>query len=70
MNAPVYVQRPPEPSRALALFREGKSTHEVALLIGTSEALASRYIWVARCREKGLPADFYNASGEIKRIAP
>ena len=67
---PAYAQKKPEPSRALRLFREGLDTKDVALRLGVSEALAARYIWVARCREKGLPADFENSSGEVKRIAP
>lgn len=68
--APTYVWKKPQPSRALELFHEGKDTQEIALLMGVSEAKASRYVWAARCREKGLPADFLTSDKEAKRIAP
>lgn len=68
--APTYVWKRPQVSRALELFHEGKDTHQIGLLMGITEAKAARYVWAARCREKGLPADFIDSSGDIKRIAP
>lgn len=59
-----------KPSQALTMFRHGLDTVEIAKRLGVSEANVSRYIWVARSREKRLPADFLNKDGQIKRIAP
>lgn len=58
------------PSRALALFRSGKDTLEIARHFGINEPRAARLVWFARCREKRLPADFLNRAGTLKRIAP
>jgi hypothetical protein len=56
--------------RALTLFRYGMDTHDLAKTFGVSEAKASRLLWVARCRERGLPAIFMNKAREVKLIAP
>jgi len=41
---------------ARSLFLLGMDTVEIAERLGVLEAVASRFIFVARCREKGLPA--------------
>jgi DNA-binding transcriptional regulator LsrR (DeoR family) len=56
--------------RALALFRYGMDTYDIAKTFGIPEAKASRLLWVARCREMGLPATFMNKAREVKLIAP
>lgn len=58
-----------KPSQALTMFRLGLDTHQIAQNLGVSEATAARYVWVARCHEQRLPADFLNRGGEVRRIA-
>lgn len=53
----------------LAEFRAGKDTLEIARLRQMPESKVARLMWVARCREKGLPATFVNRANEIKQIA-
>lgn len=55
---------------ALALFRLGLDTFDIARKLGIPEARASRLLWVARCHAKGLPADFRTKGRTIRRIAP
>ena len=55
---------------ALARFRAGSDTAEIAELMRLPECRVSKMLWVARCREKGLPAVFLNRSREVKLIAP
>lgn len=45
-----------EPS-AYALFLMGLDTVEIANRLGVSEAVASRRVYVQRCREKGLSVE-------------
>lgn len=54
----------------LGLFRKGKDTVQIAKFLGLTEAKVSRLLWVARCRERNLPATFMNKAREVKRIAP
>ena len=42
-------------AHALSLFRAGKDTADIAFEMKIPEAVASLYVWAARCREKGLP---------------
>ena len=57
-----------KPSQALTMFRLGLDTAQIAERLGCSEPTASRYVWVARCHEQNLPADFLNRGGEVRRI--
>ncbi len=43
---------------SLSMFREGKDTHEISKRLGIPEAVVSREIWIARCFERGLPAEY------------
>jgi hypothetical protein len=52
----------------LRRFRSGKDTLEIAREFSVSEARVSRLLWVARCRDKGLPATFLTKAREVKRI--
>lgn len=60
---------------ALALFRDGLDTAEIARQMGIQESLASRLVWYARSSQFGLPADFISPNhgadparnGRIKR---
>ena len=54
--------------QCLNLFRQGHDTFAIAKRLGISEAKASKLLWVARSREKGLPADYLRA-GHVARIA-
>jgi transposase len=56
------------PARILSMFREGKDTQEIAQELQMKEATVSRYLWVARCQEKGLPAVF-QSRGVLKQIS-
>ena len=51
-------------------FRKGKDTRQIARLMQMPEAQISRLLWVARCRDKGLPATYLNRAREIRKIAP
>jgi len=53
----------------LALFRAGSDTMEIAIAMGLLEPTVSRLLWVARSREKRLPATFMNRDGKLKQIA-
>lgn len=55
---------------ALQLFRAGCDTVEVALRLGIPESKASRYVWVARSWERGVPADYVTDKGMVRRIEP
>jgi vacuolar-type H+-ATPase subunit C/Vma6 len=55
---------------ALRRFRAGSDTAEIAEWMRLPECKVSKLLWVARCREKGLPATFMNRAREVKRIAP
>lgn len=61
MNALVQFagddQRPRAKPSAYALFLMGLDTVEIAERLGVSEAVASRRVYVQRCREKGLPVE-------------
>ncbi|HYE25080.1 MAG TPA: helix-turn-helix domain-containing protein [Clostridia bacterium] len=56
------------PETILRMFREGMDTFAIAKELNLSEATVSRHLWVARCREKGLPARFLSR-GVVKQIA-
>lgn len=53
----------------LAEFRAGKDTLTIARERKLPESKVARLMWVARCRDKGLPATFVNRANEIKQIA-
>ena len=53
----------------LAKFRAGKDTADIARELNLREAKVARLMWVARCRDKGLPATFMNRANEIKQVA-
>lgn len=53
----------------LAEFRAGNDTLEIARARNMPESKVARLMWVARCRDKGLPATFVNRANEIRRIA-
>lgn len=53
----------------LAEFRSGLDTFEIARRRNMSESKIARLMWVARCRDKGLPATFVNRANEIRQIA-
>jgi hypothetical protein len=55
---------------ALQLFREGKDTADIAVMLGVSEARASQLIWMARCRANNLPAELLEPSGSVLRLTP
>ena len=55
---------------ALALFRAGLDTDQIARRMGIRESQASRYVWYGRSREKQLPADYVGREGEVRRISP
>jgi len=55
---------------ALKLFREGKDTADIAIMLGVSEARASQLVWLARCRAKSLPAELLAPCGSVRRFAP
>ncbi len=50
-------QRPRAKLSAYALFLMGLDTVEIAERLGISEAVASRRVYVQRCREKALPVE-------------
>jgi transposase len=50
----------------LQKFRSGKDTLEMAKEFGVSEAMVTRLLWVARCRDKGLPSTFLTKKREVK----
>lgn len=52
----------------LALFRVGADTNQIARDLRVPEWRVSRAIWLARCLEKGLPAEFLGG-GIRKRFA-
>ncbi len=47
----------PEAIRALAMFRRGKDTYDIAKTLGMTEAFASRLVYEARCQDKVLPVE-------------
>ena len=53
----------------LAKFRAGNDTAHIARAKKLPESKVARLMWVARCRDKGLPATFVNRANEIRRIA-
>ena len=52
----------------LAKFRAGKDTADIARELKLPESKVARLMWVARCRDKGLPATFLTKTREIRRI--
>ncbi|RWO22834.1 hypothetical protein [Mesorhizobium sp.] len=59
-----------ESEMALRRFRAGSDTAEIAAQMRLPEWKVSRLLWVARCREKDLPATFMNRSRQVKQFAP
>lgn len=53
----------------LASFRKGNDTAAIAQDTGFPEEKVSRLLWVARCREKSLPATFLDRARHVKQIA-
>lgn len=54
----------------LAAFRTGKDTLDISKSMNLPEPTVSRLLWVARCRERALPATYLNKAREMKQIAP
>lgn len=52
----------------LARFRDGADTSEIARTLNIPEAKVSQLLWIARCRDKGLPATFLTPRREIKMV--
>ena len=52
---------------ALQLFREGRDTADIAQRLGVPEARASQLVWLARCRARGLPAEWLSPDGTVGR---
>jgi hypothetical protein len=46
------------------------SAVEIAAALGLSEARASQLVWLARCREKRLPAEMLMPSGAVRTHPP
>lgn len=65
---PVRISASDLPSHALALFKSGKDTLDIARHLGINEPRAARLVWFARCRELRKPAEFLTHSGVLKRI--
>lgn len=53
----------------LLLFRQGLDTIEIGKRLKIPEARASKLLWIARSRNKGLPAEFLS-NGVVKRVGP
>lgn len=54
--------------QCLNLFRQGHDTIEIAKRLNMTEARVSKFVWVARCREKG-PATFLRRDRVVARVA-
>lgn len=56
-------------TRARALFRAGKDAVQIAKILKTNEARASRLVWLGRCLAEGDEALYLNSAGEIRKVA-
>ncbi|MGN6143518.1 MAG: hypothetical protein ACTHOP_08010 [Mesorhizobium sp.] len=54
---------PRQKPSARTLFLMGMDTVEIAKRLGIDEAVASRRVYMARCREKGLPIETERRQG-------